>query len=428
MVVPIGDSPNPRGVPVVTYLLIAANVAVYALITFPLGSVRPAPGDPMLAEYVRVVSDAVGQRMPVEEILRQVTAYDLFVFRHGFRPGSPALADLFVSMFLHGGLLHLVGNMLFLWIYGDNVEQRLGRVRLVLWYVLTGIAATLFHTAGARQSQMPMVGASGAISGVLGFYFVWFPRNHVRLLWLLPPFVMQVVEVPARLVLGLYLVADNLLPYLIAAREGGGVAHGAHIGGFLAGLAAAWVMDRRGLATPPPEFAHAAPPSGEDASGRRSAAASPRLRGVLRARPRAARGVLPRGLALAEWLRANDHAEAALTVLRRQMRTSERARPRRGARPGRRDLLEDLGQPTAAYQHLLAALDLGPSVAAATRPPRPRRHRGVAEAPDRPLSRPPPFLSGTRAGRTARDPAPERRRADTRSDERGSDRGGERAA
>jgi hypothetical protein len=244
--------------------------------------------------------------------------------------------------------------------------------------VLTGIAATLFHAAGARQSQMPMVGASGAISGVLGFYFVWFPRNHVRLLWLLPPFVMEVVEVPARLVLGLYLVADNLLPYLIAASEGGGVAHGAHIGGFLAGLAAAWVMDRRGLATPPPEYAHAAPPSGEDAvreavrGGRFAEAAGE----YFALGPRAARGVLPPAdaLALAEGLRANGHAEAALMVLRRQMRDFPSA-------PGLAEahvlageiLLEDLGQPTAAYQHLLAALDLEPSVAAAT-----RARRGLA--------------------------------------------------
>ena len=105
-------------------------------------------------------------------------------------------------MFLHAGFLHLFGNMLFLWIYGDNVEHRLGHVPYLFWYLATGVAATLFHMLGASGSQIPLVGASGAISGMLGFYFVWFPRNQVRLLWLLPPFVMQVFEVPARLVLG----------------------------------------------------------------------------------------------------------------------------------------------------------------------------------------------------------------------------------
>src|SRR5262249_56519789 len=105
--------------------------------------------------------------------------------------------------------------------------------RYLICELATGIAATRFHVLGAPHSQIPLVGASGAISGVLGFYFVWFPRNRVRLLWLLPPFVMQVFEVPARLVLGVYLVLENLLPYLIV-RGDAGVAHGAHIGGVVA--------------------------------------------------------------------------------------------------------------------------------------------------------------------------------------------------
>src|SRR5262249_26997435 len=162
--------------------------------------------------------------------------------------------DMLTCMFLHAGFLHLFGNMLFLWIYGDNVEHRLGSVRYLCWYLGTGIAATLFHMLGAPGSQLPLVGASGAIPGILGFYFVWFPRTRVRLLWLLPPFVMQVFEVPARIVLGIYLVLDNLLPYLIVSGDAG-VAHGAHIGGFLAGLAAAWVMGRRQVGVRAEDFA-----------------------------------------------------------------------------------------------------------------------------------------------------------------------------
>ena len=81
-------------------------------------------------------------------------------------------------MFLHGGFMHLFGNMLFLWIYGDNVEHRLGPLPYLLWYLATGVAATLVPRPRPRGSEIPLVGASGAISGVLGFYFVWFPRNH----------------------------------------------------------------------------------------------------------------------------------------------------------------------------------------------------------------------------------------------------------
>src|SRR5262249_32019185 len=182
--------------------------------------------------------------------------YDLVVFRWGFRPAAPSAVDALTCMFLHAGFLHLFGNMLFLWIYGDNVEHRLGSVPYLCWYLGTGVAATLFHMLRASGSEIPLVGASGAISGILGFYFFWSPRNRVRLLWLLPPFLMQVFEVPARIVLGIYLVLDNLLPYLFVSGDVG-VAHGAHIGGFLAGLAAAWLMGRREGAARPEGFAGA---------------------------------------------------------------------------------------------------------------------------------------------------------------------------
>ena len=126
--------------------------------------------------------------------------------------------DLLSCMFLHGSLMHLFGNMLFLWIYGDNVERRLGSFAFLLWYLLTGVAATLAHALVFSSSEVPLVGASGAISGVLGFYFVWFPRNVVRMLAFLPPFLMQVFEIPARYVLGMYLVLDNLCPSSWPAR------------------------------------------------------------------------------------------------------------------------------------------------------------------------------------------------------------------
>ena len=144
--------------------------------------------------------------------------------------------------------MHLAGNMLFLWIYGDNVEHRLGSVGYLVAYLGTGIAATLTYAMFAAGGDVPMVGASGAISGVLGFYFLWFPRNKVRLLVVLFPFYFDVWRVNARIVLGFYLLIENLLPFWLTSGEGGGgVAYGAHIGGFVAGVGAAWVLARWSL-------------------------------------------------------------------------------------------------------------------------------------------------------------------------------------
>ncbi|MCX6550957.1 MAG: rhomboid family intramembrane serine protease, partial [Acidobacteria bacterium] len=209
MILPLSDAPNPGGRPYITYLLIAANVAVYLLVSLPLSSQPPDPADPMLGAYIEVVRNQLPSDVPLRAILNSLSAYDLFVFSHGYKPIAPQVTDLFFSLFLHGGFLHLFGNMLFLWIYGDNVEYRLGSLGFLFWYLATGVAATLFFALFSPGSAVPLVGASGAISGVLGFYFLWFPRNTVRMFVFLFPFFMNVVSVPARLVLGIYLVVDN---------------------------------------------------------------------------------------------------------------------------------------------------------------------------------------------------------------------------
>ena len=178
MFLPLGDEPNPRGIPWVTYSLIAVNTAVYLFISLPLSFGRPDASDPLLVEYVQVLLETLPQdRFVASEVVQQLSAYDLFVFDHGFRPAAPAPIALLTSMFLHAGFAHLAGNMLFLWIYGDNVEHRLGPVLYLTAYLATGVAATLFHTVFDLGSALPLVGASGAISGVLGFYFVWFPTQ-----------------------------------------------------------------------------------------------------------------------------------------------------------------------------------------------------------------------------------------------------------
>jgi membrane associated rhomboid family serine protease len=289
-----------------------------------------------------------------------VTAYDLFVFDHGFRPAAGEVVDLFTSMFLHGGFMHLFGNMLFLWIYGDNVEYRLGRVKYLLAYLATGAAATLFYTLLAPGSTLPLVGASGAISGVLGFYFLWFPKNVVRALVFLFPILMRVFEIPARIVLGVYLVVDNLLPMLFTiGQAGGGVAHGAHIGGFLAGLAAAWVIDRVATTATPAEYASPAEP------GRPPSAVQAAIdRGDMEAAARAyfARSTadpLPPGstLALGDWLADHQHSDAALVVYRRFLRDHPRDPGAAEAQLGAGLVELRRGQLAPAYQHLRRVLE-----------------------------------------------------------------------
>lgn len=238
MFLPIADTPNPPGRPYVTWALIAVNAAVFLLASLPLMATRPDLNNPLLIDYLNAVG--VRGNIPIETILRQVSAYDLFVFEYGYRPAVAALPTLISSMFLHAGWMHLLGNMLFLYIFGDNVEHRLGRFKYLLAFLATGVAAALFFALFAPNSQIPMIGASGAISGVLGLYFLWFPRNRVKTFVFFFPFIMQTMLIPCRFVLGFYLIVDNLLPFLLGGSGGGGVAHGAHIGGFVAGLGIAW--------------------------------------------------------------------------------------------------------------------------------------------------------------------------------------------
>jgi membrane associated rhomboid family serine protease len=152
----------------------------------------------------------------------------------------PAFLTIFSSMFMHGGWLHIVGNMLFLWIFGNNVEDAMGRVRYALFYVLGGIAAALAQVAIDPDATVPLVGASGAIAAVLGGYALLYPRARVLTLFFF--FFIFFIEVPALLLLGLW-IFTQFLPAVgqLATTEvgdGGGVAYWAHIGGFLFGLAA----------------------------------------------------------------------------------------------------------------------------------------------------------------------------------------------
>lgn len=148
----------------------------------------------------------------------------------------PAWATVFTSMFLHGGWMHLIGNMLYLWIFGNNIEDAMGHRRFIVFYLLCGIAAAMAQAIPDPQSTTPMIGASGAISGVLGAYLLLYP--HARVLVVIPlGFIFWTTRIAAGWVLGFWFIIQAVNSLLTAGQEGGGVAWGAHIGGFVAGMA-----------------------------------------------------------------------------------------------------------------------------------------------------------------------------------------------
>ena len=202
--IPIGDEPNdPTSTPFVTWALIALNVLVFGL----------------------AKASASGEG-----------AYEALVERYGSIPVSPTLSGMFTSMFMHADLMHIGGNMLFLWIYGDNVEARLGHLGYLAAYLATGLAGGLVDMAMRPNSGIPGIGASGAISGVLGMYLIGFPKNRVKLfVWFY--WYVGVVRVPAWIVLLSFLLLQNLLPAFLGGGSGagGGIAYGAHLGGFVSG-------------------------------------------------------------------------------------------------------------------------------------------------------------------------------------------------
>ena len=276
-------------------------------------------------------------------------------------------------MFLHAGWMHLLGNMLFLWIFGDNVELHIGRVAYLAIYVLTGVLATALFSLFVLDSTLPMIGASGAISGVLGCYFLWFPRNRVRVLVFLFLFV-NIIRLPARWVLGFYLVVQNLIPFLFQ-RADSGVAYGAHIGGFLGGLGVAAVANRvsrwRAL--------RGAVPAGDrwatigrarvarDAASAFGAMISsgdyPQALRLYSEMPAHERRDLEEDdvLRLSDWLAARGQYDAGLALLQRFIATHpmSSALPRAHLRAGLIHLHEE--RLPSAYQHFLTVLDLEPS-------------------------------------------------------------------
>jgi len=155
MFLPFGDTPNPRSTAYVNWFLIGLNVAVFFVVTVPLMMARVDLTDPLLIDYLR----SIGVRgfVSPQDVLQHVNAYQLFVFRYGFRPADPSIISLFSCMFLHGSWMHLAGNMLFLYIFGNNVEVRLGAPLYLLVYLVSGVVATVFFALFVPGSQVPLV-------------------------------------------------------------------------------------------------------------------------------------------------------------------------------------------------------------------------------------------------------------------------------
>jgi membrane associated rhomboid family serine protease len=234
MFIPIADDNSDRTIhPIANYVFIALNVLVWIL----------AQGMSGESSFTFAYSTVPAEILTGQDIVTQpqtytdpATGYNFLIPGLGETP-IPVYFTLITSMFMHGSWMHLAGNMLYLWIFGDNIENRLGRTRYILFYLVCGILASLSHVfstvMSTQNSLVPSLGASGAISGVLGAYLMMFPSRKVKM------FVFRgVMEVPSYIALGAWIALQVVsgLGLLGGGGSGGGVAYAAHIGGFIAGL------------------------------------------------------------------------------------------------------------------------------------------------------------------------------------------------
>jgi len=211
-VIPLRDDNPGRTTPVVTVGLMAANILVF------------------------LYQLSLGQEQMQELVFRLgLIPVEVTTAAHAI-PDLPVALTFFTSMFLHGDIMHLAGNMLFLWVFGNNVEDETGHVLFLVFYLACGLAAASLQVAMLPDSSIPMIGASGAIAGVLGAYLVLYP--HARVLTLVPIFFfLRLMYLPAIVVLGIWFLYQLLLSATMGSVPGGGVAFFAHIGGFVTGMA-----------------------------------------------------------------------------------------------------------------------------------------------------------------------------------------------
>jgi len=208
----------------------------------PLRDVIPSRTFP----FVTIIIIVLNAMAWLLELSFEPRELEQFLYAYGVVPANLQASTLITSMFLHGSWSHILGNMWFLWIFGDNVEDRFGHVRFLVFYLLCGIAAAVGQILMNSTSTLPTIGASGAIAGVMGAYFILYPQS--RVLTLIPVFWFEIIEVPAIVLLGFWFLMQLFSAGALAARTtgtGGGVAFAAHVAGFLVGMAGVFVFRKR---------------------------------------------------------------------------------------------------------------------------------------------------------------------------------------
>ena len=231
---PIGDQDEPGGPPIVNIAIIAINVLVFIFLQLPSDAFTM--GFSTIPKEITHGVDLIG---PVAVTLPDGTTDTITE-----APGpSPIYLTLLTSMFMHGGWLHLGGNMLFLFIFGDNIERLYGSIKYAVFYIVCGLVAAYAQILSNPESVIPSLGASGAISGVLAAYVFFFPKNPIRVLLTFGYFI-RVTMVPAFVMIGLWIVLQLVsgIGSIAATAQTGGVAYWAHIGGFAAGIVLALLM------------------------------------------------------------------------------------------------------------------------------------------------------------------------------------------
>ncbi len=222
---PIGDDNSDRRIqPIVNYAIIAINILVFVFLQGIGGNDAFTYTFSLVPKEIVTGTDLVGLQTITDTITGQTAQVP------NYATPLPVYFNFLSSMFMHGGFSHIFGNMLFLWVFGDNLENRLGHIRYAIFYLLCGIAAALGQILMSFDSIVPMLGASGAISGVLGGYLLLFPKRSVRAI-----IFNFFTTVPAYVALGIWIVYQIIQGYLTPPGTGG-VAYAAHIGGFIAGL------------------------------------------------------------------------------------------------------------------------------------------------------------------------------------------------
>lgn len=240
---PVSDSTRRRITPYVNWALLAVNIAVFLYMltlgssqTEMVGAFRASEQEKFLFDYGFVAA-----------CLGREAGFDVNATQEALSvcpPGERVFLQVFTSMFVHGGIAHLVGNMLFLWIFGDNVEDRMGHVRYLVFYLLCGIIAAAAQTYMSLDTVVPAVGASGAIAGVLGAYLMMYPFASIQVI-IFPLFFIPFF-LPAIVLIGVWFVMQLVsgLGDLGQSTVGSGVAWWAHIGGFIAGAILIWIFKR----------------------------------------------------------------------------------------------------------------------------------------------------------------------------------------